>query len=200
MDNGGIRMKRPSFLLCLLVQALKSCTWLYAWVLVPIGMLVGCIRKGPPSKTQWACPGVAVDGVPVPMDEIPSIVATGMFGIFDLPDEPSIGQYEPTVHRIYRRFGWHIAVWYQMALRNVGHGWPYRWVQWNSAWTLANGHPLPPFVTVFKLGFLPVCYGLRPYAAWRQHPDAISACNPMQRLSWYYVPWVGIRPDWAGAA
>lgn len=189
-------MSRPSFVFCLFVQFLKVTTWLYAWFLVPIGMLCGGIRKGAPSKTQWACPGVVIDAVPIPQDEIEGIETTGVFSVFALPDEPSIGQYEPTVHRVYKRFGWYVAVWYQMALRNVGHGWPYKWAQHYEVWTLANGHPLPPHLTLFTFG--PLHYGLRPYAAWRQHPDAVGTCDPMQRLSWYYVPWVGLSPDWAG--
>ena len=186
----------PRFLLSLIVTALKISTWLYAWLLVPVGLLVGGLRKGQPSMTQWA--GLHYKGQEVTHVALPRIECRGPWRIFDLPDEPSIGQYEPTVWRVYNRFGWYVTVWYQLAFRNVGHGWPYLWSQWTPWWTLQAGHPLPPSETLGR--WLGLYYGWRPYAAWRESPTALGHYDPLSQLSWYYVPWIGVSPDWAGAA
>jgi len=42
---------------------------------------------------------------------------------YDTPDEAEfIGLYEPTVQRIYNKYGWFISAWYWFGLRNRAHG------------------------------------------------------------------------------
>lgn len=47
--------------------------------------------------------------------------------VFETPDEhlPG-GLYEPTVFKMYEKWGWFITSWYWIGLRNVLHGWQWR--------------------------------------------------------------------------
>lgn len=177
---------------CLFVEALKLTTWLHAWFMVPLGFLLGGIRPGPFRRTQWA--GHTYKGVQVTLEEAPQIRARWLWRIYDLPDEPSVGQYEPTVKRIWETFGWYGVVYYQLAFRNVGHGWPYLFRRHSDVYTREGGHPLPGSNTTIKKCGLN--FGFRPYADWRAQEDATFSSDPESMLTWYYVPGVWRRIDW----
>jgi hypothetical protein len=163
-------------------QFLKSTTWLYAWFMVPLGFALGRIRKGPKRQTQWVGLASSYKGRPIPDEAIESIECRWPFHVFDLPDEPSIGQYEPSVHDIYKRYGWHVAVWYQLAFRNVGHGWPYRWA------VVGDDESL------YRLG--PLYYGRRTYRNWRAKELIGGQDWYNHPLAYYSVPGVWLDIDW----
>ena len=165
---------------------------------MPIGILLGKIRRGVMSGTQWAGTGATYKGQVIPTYNAPRIECYGFWRVFDIPDEPSLGQYEPTVDKIYRRLGWVPTVIYQLCMRNVGHGWPYRhaWRPIDPPMT-EDGYVkiIPVALTVRK--FFGLYYGWRPYADWRNHPLAITRAEPEKFLSYYYVPGVWRKVDWA---
>ncbi len=43
--------------------------------------------------------------------------------IFNTPDEHGWPMYEETVAKIYHKYGWRVAMWYNLGLRNQAQGW-----------------------------------------------------------------------------
>lgn len=82
---------------------------LSAWLLMPLLLLFA--RKTDQVTTHYGQPQV-------PRYRLPYWLAWA-----ESPDEhlPG-GLYEPTVMRIYERFGWFISSWYWLGFRNVGNG------------------------------------------------------------------------------
>ena len=104
-------MKTPSFQKCVAVHLARVLLFAVAWFMVPLGMLLRAIKKGPLVRGQWNGAVAQPDGTHLYGTDIESIVCRGPFVLFDLPDEPGITLYEPTVAKIYRRLGWYGGVY-----------------------------------------------------------------------------------------
>lgn len=180
-------MMIPSLQKCLAIYAVRMALFLTAWFLVPLGFVTGMIRKGPRAFGQWSGAQCMSDGTILYNQTIESIECRGPFKVFDVPDEPGIGLYECTVASIYRKFGWYGAVWYQLALRNVGHGWL---AMFSTA--LPYDRPLATLETT-TLG---IWYGLKRYENWREYSDSIQPIKPSDR-KYYGIPSVGFSPEYA---
>lgn len=180
----------PSFWMCIGIYAARTLLWLVAFWLVPIGMLLGQIKRGPKSRTQWAGTGITIKGSVVPTEEIESIICNNLWVIFDLPDEPSIGQYEPTVYAIYKRFGWAVAVWYQMSFRNVGLGFLFLFAQWSGTFAQVSK------IEITRVGPFGITYGLRPYFDWRSDPGFVYSTDPLKEAMYIYVPAFNESMEW----
>lgn len=48
---------------------------------------------------------------------------------FNTPDEDGWPMYEPTVKKIYNKFGWRVCMWYNLGLRNQAQAflWKFGW-------------------------------------------------------------------------
>lgn len=172
----------PSFSKCLSIMLFKWGCFAHAWFMVPLGFLLGGIRKGPAARSHWAGTGQVYKGKLVSNIAIESIRCSALWRIYDIPDEPSIGQYEPTVFWIYEKFGWYAAVYYQLAFRNVGHGWLHLFAQRKAD----NGDTPQDNRLRKKFG---LSYGLRPYVDWRAGGDAMATSrDPIALAGYYFVP------------
>ena len=105
------------FILFFLMFVWRLCAWLF----MPLFLLFA--RKTDEQTTHYAQPVVQ-------RYRLPPWLAWA-----ESPDEhlPG-GLYEPTVRRIYERFGWFVSSWYWLGLRNVGNG---------IVWALGHEVPLP---------------------------------------------------------
>ena len=121
---------------------------------------------------------------------MPSIVCSGIWRVFDIPDEPGIGLYEPTVNALYQKFGWWWVVYYQLAFRNVGHGLLYLFAERDGSHDLALRKDILKPSPIGSGG-----YGLRPYEDWRAYPDGGDHPDSQPRL-YYYVPALNETMDW----
>lgn len=186
-------MKFPSFAFCLFVHLVKALLFLVAWFMVPLGMWLGKIRQGELRAGQWGGYAWDMNGVGVTGVRVPTIVTEGLWKIFGLPDEPGIGLYEKTVSKIYNAKGWWWTVYYQLAFRNVGHGWLGMFKQSR----LAGAECEPPVYK--KLG--PFYYGLKRYEDWNRYDASWTLQEnmtygmynfPDKTTAYYYVPDFGI--------
>lgn len=166
------------FKTCLLAYAVRVLIFLSAWLLVPIGLAIGGIRKGPKQLGQWS--GAYHDGTAVIYGvEVESIIATGFWANFDIPDETGITLYEATVAKIYRKLGWYGAVYYNLAFRNVGQGWLHNFV------VKFPAHTEPPSEAELHSTVAGIKFGTKVYRDWRSYPE-LGAFNGAH--SWYGVP------------
>ena len=129
--------------------------------MIPIGFLTKGITMGSKVLGQWNGAYAEEDGTISYGYQVEQIVCKGIFKIFDIPDEPGITLYEPTVSKIYRKYGWYWCVYYNLAFRNVGHGWFYLFKQ-----DLGTIKPTPE--SLLKT-FCGISYGLKPYEDWRSY-------------------------------
>lgn len=58
-------------------------------------------------------------GYPYPVQRY---VLPKWLGIFNTPDEDGWPMYEPTVTKLYNKFGWRFTLWYNLGLRNQAQG------------------------------------------------------------------------------
>lgn len=72
---------------------------------------------------------------------------------YDTPDEPEfIGLYEPTVQRIYDKYGWFISAWYWFGIRNRGHGFDSLFSkEAPSYWPETGSHTRDEFFFIHKI-------------------------------------------------
>ena len=186
-------MKIPSYYKCLAIHTGQLLMWLLAFWMVPLGFLFGGIRQGPSRFGQWswqAKQGEVYKGVPIPFCTVQSIDCRGIWKWFDIPDEPGIGLYEPTVAAIYNKFGWWVTVYYQLAFRNVGHGFLYQFAQRDGSPSIALRKDLLLKSPIGSGG-----YGLRPYEDWRSYTEG-GMRDPSLPRAYYYVPALNETMDW----
>ena len=172
-------VKLPGLAACLSIHIVRILIFAIAWFCVPIGFLVGGIRKGDKILGQWNGAYADEHDIIIYGYKVEAIETSSLFKIFDLPDEPGITLYEPTVAKIYRRFGWYGAVYYNLAFRNVGHGWFSMFRQ-----ELGEVQPNPDDLLVSTLGIL---HGLKPYEDWRSY-NGVQNPNPRK---FYGIPALG---------
>jgi hypothetical protein len=153
-----------------------------AFPVVLIGLVSGGIRRGELRYGQWQ--GAWWDGAGnqhagVEGKQVPTIVALGVFKLWDIPDEPGVGLYERTLSKMYRSDAdWFKTVLYQLGLRNMAQGVPYLWA--------VHGDDIPANRRFGK--FLGITYGWRKYEDWRSYTDLeVRDANPSGRR-YYYVP------------
>lgn len=167
-----------SFYTCLYAYIVRVLFFLSAWFLIPIGMILGKISKGPTQLGQWN--GAYHNGTEITYGvEVESIKAAGFWANFDIPDEPGITLYEATVAKIYRKLGWWGAVYYNLAFRNVAQGWLYKFV------VKFPPHTEPPAPEFLHSKFLGISFGTKVYRDWRSYPE-LGAFNGAH--SWYGIP------------
>lgn len=187
-------LKMPSFAFCLFVHLFRVLLFLVAWFMVPLGFALGKIRQGELRAGQWSGAAYTPDGTMITGVKVPTIIAEGFFSIFGLPDDPGIGLYEKTVSKIYNAKGWWWAVFYQLAFRNVAHGWLHKFAQFR----LESDGPVTETITV-RVG--PFYYGLKRYEDWSRYDLAYVGREdflygdynfPEKHAAWYFVPDFGI--------
>lgn len=171
---------QPNFYLFGGLVLLRFFLILTAWLVVGVGILCNKIYKGYPERAgQWSGAATDVNGNVYTGAQVPQMVCVGFWRLYDMPDEPGIGLYEPTVSAIYNRFGWWVTVYYQLAFRNVAQGLGYAY----RAQGVANDVPAPQR-TWTKFG---IRYGYKQYADWRSmsNDEVLAGQQPK---SYYYVP------------
>lgn len=103
----------------ILLTLLQQLYRIVAPILVPIALLF-TIKTKERNKT-WA---------PHLENEFPSVMRRlpSWLKFMETPDDQLIpsGLYEPTVLKIYKKYGWFISQWYWLGFRNVGHGLFYK--------------------------------------------------------------------------
>ena len=167
------------FSTCVAAYAGRVGIFLSAWAIVPVGMAIGKIAKGPMQLGHWS--GAYHNGTEiiygVPVESLK--VAPGFWSNFDIPDETGITLYEATVAKIYRRFGWWAAVYYNMAFRNVGQGWLAKFK------VTFPPHTEPPAAEEIHSTKFGIKFGTKVYRDWRSYPE-LGAFNGAH--SWYGIP------------
>lgn len=90
------------------------------------------------------------------------------------PDDMKIpqGLYEPTVKKIYDRFGWFVSAWYWLGFRNAGHGIVFK--------KFAIGSETKREIVVSK-GWI-FEYYLKPYHDYENHFSGKYYLAPRMRL------------------
>jgi hypothetical protein len=175
-----VNMTRPNPLFCLSVFALRTMGMLTAWFMVPLGILFGQIHKGYPSRYgQWTGAYWDKDGFQLTHRAVPQIRCAGLWKLYDIPDEPGIGLYEPTVSAIYFRYGWTVTVMYQLGFRNMAQGIPYIWHQDSNIDTPAS---------LRTWTFFGMQYGYKQYEDWRSYTDGQVGAGEITNRRFYLVP------------
>lgn len=89
------------------------------------------------------------------------------------PDDMTIpqGLYEPTVKKIYDKYGWFISTWYWLGFRNVGHGIGFKY---------AVGSDTKKEI-IIKTGLI-FEYYLKPYHDYENHFSGKYYLIPRMRL------------------
>lgn len=79
---------------------------------------------------------------------------------FETPDDITLpgGLYEPTVYKIYQKYGWFISSWYWLGLRNIAHG-----VMWNQGRHVYSRERIE---VVKELGPFKLIYGYKVVNDW----------------------------------
>lgn len=172
-------MTQPNFFLFGALVLLRLLMILTAWIVVPVGILLNQIHKGLPERPgQWTGASFDADGKQVLGTVVPTIVCRGFWKLYDMPDEPGIGLYEKTVSSIYRKYGWWVTVFYQLAFRNIAQGLGYAFR------APVDVYMTPPQYVWTKFG---IRYGYKRYADWRAMTDT-EILQGEAPSKFYYVP------------
>lgn len=148
---------------------------LVAWAIVPFAL----IKVKP------------IIGAKVPYDigaEIPRYKLPDWAAFLEMPDDYNFPAYEPTMMKIYNRFGWRVATWVNLSFRNVGlgliweygvpvSGYDYQITQEERAIT-------GTFRQVTKCGFIKIIKGYSSFKNWK--PEQFSS-------EFVAVPTISIR-------
>lgn len=158
-------MKPPTFTYCAFVFFFRCFLILSAWLVVGLALLFGFIHKGAIRRGQHNGEVAFPDGKKEMGDKYPfeDAIVPWWLSWYDTPDEPGpFPAYEPTVMRVYRSCGWGITVWYNLATRNMAHGF-LKWCGIQADKEYKNAE-----LRLEKFG---VGYGWKCYRDWYQEID-----------------------------
>lgn len=133
-----------------------------AWAIVPFLLLMSKKYRG--ENKVYPDPNIKY---PRKLRRLPSWARW-----FETPDDITLpgGLYEPTVYKIYQKYGWFISSWYWISLRNVAHG-----VMWNqgheidmhiNAMSSIDMQRNKVFNEVKKIGPFKLIYGYKSVNDW----------------------------------
>lgn len=119
--------------------------------------------------------------------KIQRYVLPSWLGWFNTPDEDGFPLYEPTVKKIYDKFGWRVCMFYNLGLRNQAQGF-----LWNFGWECSenlrnknkgSGYKILNTVVDLKL------FNLKFYYGWEVARDHYKSHTKSGFLS---IPQLGI--------
>ena len=134
-----------------------------AWAVVPIAMLF--LKKIPIGETKDRVPfGIGKD--------LKRYVFPKWLDCLDMIDDYNWPEYEPTMSKIRKKFGWQVATWVNLSFRNVGMGLIAEYaVPVSGYWYLISDEEKAEkglFDNSYNLGFLVLKVGYVSYRDWKQ--------------------------------